>query len=117
MEAARSLSAPLGRISISADAIAQIAGQVVGSAYGIVGMSGRGRVGRLLSREKLTQGIQVGGGEQGITIDLYVVVEHGLNLAEVAAGVRNRVTYEVERLTGLRVASVDVHIQDVKRSA
>jgi uncharacterized alkaline shock family protein YloU len=48
---------------------------------------------------------------------LYVVVAYGLNLAEVAGTVRSRVAYEVERLTGLRVASVDVHIQDVKRTA
>jgi uncharacterized alkaline shock family protein YloU len=31
--------------------------------------------------------------------------------------VRSRVAYEVARLTGLEVASVDVHIQDVKRTA
>jgi len=31
--------------------------------------------------------------------------------------VRSRVAYEVERLTGLPVASVEVHIEDVRRSA
>ena len=46
-----------------------------------------------------------------------MVVAYGLNLAEVAATVRSQVAYEVERLTGLQVASVDVHIQDVKRTA
>jgi uncharacterized alkaline shock family protein YloU len=45
-----------------------------------------------------------------------VIVEHGLNLAEVASTLRNRVEYEVERLTGLRVASVEVRIKDVRRS-
>jgi uncharacterized alkaline shock family protein YloU len=116
MEAARSLSAPLGRISISPDAIAQIVGHTVATSYGIVGMSARGRVGRLLSRNSLTKGVEIGGDDKGVAIDVYVVVEHGLNLAEVASGVRNRLTYEVERLTGLRVSSVDVHIQDVRRS-
>jgi uncharacterized alkaline shock family protein YloU len=46
-----------------------------------------------------------------------VVVEYGLNLAEVAATVRSRVAYEVERLTGLKVTAVEVHIEDVRRSA
>ena len=77
-------------------------------------MSARGRVGRLLSRDRIGQGIVVGGNGQGVTVDLYVVVEYGLNLAEVAAGLRNRVAYDLERLTGLKVASVEVHIQDVK---
>jgi uncharacterized alkaline shock family protein YloU len=45
------------------------------------------------------------------------VVEYGLNLAEVASTLRNRVRYGVERLTGLRVAEVEVRIQDVKRSS
>jgi uncharacterized alkaline shock family protein YloU len=58
--------------------------------------------------------VAVGRSDDGVTVDLYVVVEYGLNLAEVASGLRNRVTYDLERLTGLKVASVEVHIQDVK---
>jgi uncharacterized alkaline shock family protein YloU len=58
--------------------------------------------------------VVVGRSDDGVTVDLYVVVEYGLNLAEVASGLRNRVTYDLERLTGLKVASVEVHIQDVK---
>ena len=63
------------------------------------------------------RGIVVRNEDGAVAIELYVVVEYGLNLAEVAATVRSRVAYEVERLTGLRVASVDVHIQAVKRTA
>ena len=48
---------------------------------------------------------------------LYVVVEHGLNLAEVASTIRSQVAYEVERLTGLSVVSVEVVIQRVRQSA
>lgn len=117
MEAARALTSPLGRITISSEAVAQIVGHTVAECYGVVGMSARGRVGRLVPRDRLTQGIAVGHGEGGLTIELHVVVEYGLNLAEVAATVRSRVTYEVERLTGLRVGSVEVHIRDVRRSA
>lgn len=73
---------------------------------------------KLLSRDRLRQGITVGGSaEEGVTIELSVVVEYGLNLAEVASTLRNRVRYEVERLTGLKVAEVEVRIQDVKRTA
>ena len=54
---------------------------------------------------------------RGVSIALHVVVEHGLNLAEVASTVRNRVAYEVERMTGLAVAAVEVHIEAVKAGA
>jgi uncharacterized alkaline shock family protein YloU len=62
--------------------------------------------------------VTVGGSnEDGVTIELGVVVEYGLNLAEVASTLRSRVQYEVERLTGLPVASVEVRIRDVRRSS
>jgi uncharacterized alkaline shock family protein YloU len=106
----------LGRITIGADAIAQIVGHTSAECYGVVGMAGKG-LKRLLTRDKLTQGIAVSGSGEGLRLDLHVVVEYGLNLAEVAATVRSRVAYEVERLTGLTVAAVEVHIEDVRRSA
>jgi uncharacterized alkaline shock family protein YloU len=112
---APALASPLGRISISHDAVAHIVGRVATEAYGVVGMSSR----KLLrNRDPLRQGVTVGGsGEDDVTIELSVIVEHGLNLAEVASTLRNRVEYEVERLTGLRVASVEVRIKDVRRSS
>jgi len=106
----------LGRITIAGSAIAQIVGHTAAECYGVVGMAGRG-LKRLLTRDKITQGIGVSHGDEGLRLDLHVVVEYGLNLAEVAATVRSRVAYEVERLTGLTVAAVEVHIEDVRRSA
>jgi uncharacterized alkaline shock family protein YloU len=113
------LSSPRGQITISEGVIAQIAARTVGECYGVVGMfprSGR-RVARLLPRNRALQGVAVNRQNGAVALDLHVVVEHGLNLAEVASTVRSRVGYEVERLTGLSVASVDVHVQDVRRSA
>ena len=111
----------LGRISVSPVAIAQIVGRVATQCYGVVGMSLRGpareRVTQLLPKGRTGRGIVVRNDNGAAALELYVVVAYGLNLAEVAATVRSQVAYEVERLTGLRVASVDVHIQDVKRTA
>jgi uncharacterized alkaline shock family protein YloU len=106
----------LGRITIATDAIAQIVGHTAAECYGVVGMAGKG-LKRLLTRDRLTQGIEVGRRGDALLLDLHVVVEYGLNLAQVAATVRSRVAYEVERLTGLQVAAVEVHIEDVRRSA
>jgi uncharacterized alkaline shock family protein YloU len=117
VEASHSVSSALGRISISSEAVAQIAGHAAAEAYGVVGMVPRGRVGKLLARDRLTQGISVRGTDEGLVLELHVVVEYGLNLAEVAATVRSRVGYEVGRLTGLTVAAVEVHVDDVRRSS
>jgi uncharacterized alkaline shock family protein YloU len=118
VEAAPSLSSSLGRISISHEAVAHIVGRVAAEAYGVVAMAPRNPREKLRIRDRLRQGITVGGSaEDGVAIELSVVVEYGLNLAEVASALRNRVRYEVERLTGLKVAEVEVRIQDVKRTA
>jgi uncharacterized alkaline shock family protein YloU len=122
-EPALTVPSELGQITIAPDAIAQIVGRVATECYGVVGMSlrapgpARERVTRLLPKGKPGRGIVVRNEGGAVALELYVVVAYGLNLAEVAGTVRSRVAYEVERLTGLRVASVDVHIQDVKRTA
>ena len=115
-ESARSLTTPLGRITISPEVVARIVGHTAAECYGVVGMAGN-RVERLLPRARAAQGVDVGGTSEGLTIDLSVVVEYGLNLAEVAATLRSRVASEVERLTGLPIAALEVHIKDVRRSA
>jgi uncharacterized alkaline shock family protein YloU len=122
-ESGLTIPSELGRVTVSPGAIAQIVGRVAAECYGVVGMSlrapgpARERVTRLLPKGRPQRGIVVRDLESAIALDLYVVVAYGLNLAEVAATVRSQVAYEVERLTGLQVASVDVHIQDVKRTA
>jgi uncharacterized alkaline shock family protein YloU len=113
------LSSSLGRITISTGAVAQIVSQTAARCYGVVGMAGgaRAKVERLLPRSRGLHGITVSADGDAVSLDLHVVVEYGLNLNEVAATIRSQVQYEVERLTGLRVAAVDVHIRDVRQSA
>jgi uncharacterized alkaline shock family protein YloU len=120
MDAGHALSSPLGRITISSGAIAQIVGETALECYGVVGMVPRNPVKRPVRRllpHGPTQGVSIGRDGEDVTVELRVVVEYGLNLAEVASTVRNRVAYEVERLTGLPVRAVEVHIEDVRRSA
>ena len=113
------LSSSLGQITISTGAVGQIVSQTAARCYGVVGIGGgaRANVGRLLPRGRGTHGITVSADGDSVSLDLHVVVEYGLNLAEVAATIRSQVQYEVERLTGLTVRSVDVHIEDVRQSA
>ena len=108
-----------GELIVPDEVIAQIVGLTVLECYGVVGMAATSLsqgVARLLSRERITQGVAARREGDGLAIDLYVVVEYGLNLAEVAATVRSRVTYMVEKLTGIPVRSLQIHIQGVKRT-
>ena len=106
-----------GEVTIATEAIAQLAGLTASECYGVVGTVARGGVlGRLVSRDHLERGVEVVRTPDGLMISLRVVVEHGLNLVEVASTVRSHVGYEVGRLTGIPVVAVDVHIADVRTS-
>ncbi|HET8606057.1 MAG TPA: Asp23/Gls24 family envelope stress response protein [Gaiellaceae bacterium] len=110
-----SIPSELGTITISAGAVADLVARVAARCYGVVGLASKNPVGRMLGRERSAIGVSQDGA--GVRIGLRVVVEYGLNLAEVAATLRSQVTYELERLTGLPVAAVDVHIENARRSA
>jgi uncharacterized alkaline shock family protein YloU len=101
-----------GSITISRDVVAEIVAETAARCYGVVGLATRSKVGRLLRRD----GTTIGGDAAGVRIRLHVVVEYGLNLAEVAATVRSQVSYDVARLTGLPVESVEVVVEDVRVS-
>ncbi len=107
------LQLELGRLTIERDAIAEIVAETALACYGVVGLTAGTRMRRMLRRE----GISVEGARDGLRVVLHVVVEHGLNLAEVASTVQSQVGYEVSRLTGLTVAAVEVVIQSVRQSA
>ena len=108
----------LGRISISTAAIAQVVAYVAPECFGVVALAGRGgRVGRLVLGDAPTRGVEVVQSDRGLVVTVHVIVEHGVNLAEAAATIRTRTAYEVGRLTGLEVASVDVDIADVRATA
>jgi uncharacterized alkaline shock family protein YloU len=109
----------VGELVIPNEVIAQIVGLTVLECYGVVGMAATSLtqgVARLLSRERITQGVGVRREGALVAIDLYIVVEYGLNLAAVAGNVRSRVKYTVEKLTQMPVGSLQIHIQGVKRT-
>ena len=106
------LELEFGRLTVSREAVAEIVAETALGCYGVVGLTAGSRVKRVFRRE----GIQVDGDARGLRIELHVVVEHGLNLAEVASTVRSQVAYEVERLAGFPVAAVEVVIQRVRAS-
>ncbi len=104
----------LGRIEISPTAIASLAGQAVLECYGVVGMANKNLgagIAEVLSRGNIRKGVDVKVIERQVYIDLYVVIQHGTRISEVAHGIMNRVKFVVEKALGLDVAQVNVHVQ------
>jgi uncharacterized alkaline shock family protein YloU len=106
-----------GKIEVSPRAIATVAGRTVAECYGVVGIAARHpRLGtvELLTPEHYSRGVEVRFANDHITIDLYVVLEHGLRITEIAHNIMANVKFAVERTLGLRVVRINVNVQALR---
>ncbi len=107
----------LGSINISKDVIANIAGSSAIECYGLVGMatrSAKSGIVNLLKKENLSRGVKIEESEEGLNIDLYVIIQFGTKISVVAENIIEKVKYNVENQTGLKVLKVNVNIEGVK---
>ncbi len=106
-----------GRIEISPHAIATIAGDAVLRCYGVVGMASKNLIGGLadlLQPDRWGRGVDVRVRNGEVIVDLYVVVQYGTRISEVAHGVMNGVKYSLEQALGIPIAEVNVHVQGLQ---
>lgn len=109
----------LGRIEISPVAISTIASESVLECYGVVGMAPKNLMGGLallLRPDRAQRGVEVRVRGEQIVVDLYVIVEYGTRVSEVAQGIKNRVKYRLEEALGVPVAEVNIHVQGLRVS-
>lgn len=106
----------MGIVKISDEVVGVIAGLATTEIKGVVGMSAglSGGFTQILSGKKnLSKGVKVNVGENSAAIDLYMVVEYGVKIPEVAVQVQDNVKKAVETMTGLTVSAVNIHVQNV----
>lgn len=106
----------MGIVKISDEVVGVIAGLAATEIKGIVGMSASlvGGITQILTGKKnLSKGVKVEMGENSAVIDLYVVVEYGVKIQDIAVQVQSNVKKAVETMTGLTVSAINVHVQNV----
>jgi uncharacterized alkaline shock family protein YloU len=96
--------------------IAGIAAKDVSGVYALGGSASRA-VGAL--RERIpggrvnhSQGISVEVGETQAAVDVDMIAEYGVAIADLASGVRRNVIASIERMTGLQVTEVNISVAD-----
>ena len=62
----------------------------------------------------VARGVKAEVGEVQTALDLEIVVEYGVSIADVARAVRENIITAVERMTGLEVVEVNIAVSDVK---
>ncbi|MDR3271685.1 MAG: Asp23/Gls24 family envelope stress response protein [Peptococcaceae bacterium] len=111
-----SLKNTLGAIRIADEVVEVIAGLAASEVEGVAGMSGSivGDIAHMIGRQKnLAKGVKVEVGEQEAAVDLYIIVEYGYAIPQVALRVQEKVKEAIESMTGLNVVETNVHIQNV----
>ncbi len=106
-----------GEIKITEEAIEELAAYTAMQSYGVVGMavsSLRARLMRLMGAIGPDQGVKVEYKEGGVKIDLFIMVEHGTNIREIARNLTDQIIYKVKKHTKLDIENVDVHISKMK---
>ncbi|MDI9420681.1 MAG: Asp23/Gls24 family envelope stress response protein [Bacillota bacterium] len=114
---AQEIQAQFGKVSIREEVIATISGVAAMECYGLVGMAPRSiqdELTDLLRRDNFERGVDIQFNEDSVTIQLYIVVEYGVKISEVARNVQERVKYAVETMLGLKVDAVNVKVQSVR---
>ena len=68
----------------------------------------------ILGKELLSKGVKVSQTEEGVIVDVFVIVEYKVNIPSVAWDIQENVKKEITSMTGLKVNAVNINIQGVK---
>ncbi|MDQ6693551.1 MAG: Asp23/Gls24 family envelope stress response protein [Chloroflexota bacterium] len=108
-----------GKVEVSPRAIAHLASRAAQSSYGMVGLASRHArpgIAELLRRDELYKGVAVSFADGQVVIDLYVVIEYGTRISEVARNIMSNVKFSVEQALGVPVVQVNVNVHGIRVS-
>lgn len=107
----------VGNIKISVDVVTTIAGIAATEVDGVAEMYSSfagGIAERLGAKKNTSKGVKVEMNGDNAVIDLYIVVNYGVRIPELAWEIQENVKKNVESMTGLEVSKVNIHIEGVK---
>jgi|SRR5699024_2689026 len=107
-----------GQVTITNDVIATIAGGAAENCYGIVGMASKNQIrdgiSDILRKENFSRGVIVRQEEDDLNIDMYIIVNYGTKISEIAHNVQSQVKYTLNQSLGLSIHSVNIYVQGVR---
>ena len=114
------LQSTQGTTTIAEDVVQKIAGLAAREVSGVYALGGGAARALGALRERIPggsqstgQGVSVEVGEKQAAVDLDIVTEYGVPIADVARSVRRNVITSVEGMTGLQVTEVNISVNDI----
>jgi uncharacterized alkaline shock family protein YloU len=108
----------LGNIYISPTAIASIVYQAALQSYGIVGLAPKNLaegIASSITREP-AHGVDIHFDDDKLNIDIFIIIEFGTRITSVSQSVAEAIRFQVEKIIGLKVCDVNVHVQGLRIS-
>ena len=106
-----------GKVVVGSNVYTDIAGTAATNCFGVKGMAARSvkdGVYHLLRKESASKGVKVEfHDDDTISIDLHIMVDHGVNLNAVGSSIISEVRYVVESTTGTKVRAVNVYMDSM----
>ena len=107
-----------GNISYSEEVLAKIVGLSTMECYGVVGMVSKSAsegLWELMRIENLSKGVKIKLTEDDkLQIELFIMVEYGTKISVISNNIIQKVRYNVENYTGLKVSAITVNVQAVR---
>jgi len=114
------LSTSEGTTTVADTVVQKIAGLATREIPGVYALGGGAARAFSSLRERIPgatasagQGVSVEVGERQAAIDLHILVEYGVSIADLSNAVRRNVIGAVEQMTGLEVVEVNIAVTDV----
>lgn len=116
VEASAEEEETIGNIKISVEVVSTIAGIATSEIEGVSCMYSSfvgGVAQKLGAKKSASKGVKVDMNADSVSIDLYVVVDYGIKIPELAWSIQEKVKDSVETMTGLTVEKVNIHIEGI----
>ena len=106
-----------GRITISDECIAIVAGYAALDCYGVVDLVAnllKDSLTELFKKQQYSKGVKISNVDNRIFIDIFCILKYGVSVSAVAESLKSAVKYSVENFTGMIVDTVNVHVVGVR---
>jgi uncharacterized alkaline shock family protein YloU len=106
----------LGKVEISPEVIEVIASLAAAEVEGVATMRGNFATGvaEKLGRKSHGKGVKVDLGEDSISVDVYVVMNYGVSIPNVAEKIQDNIHQTLKTMTAIDLKSVNVHVVGIQ---
>lgn len=102
----------VGEVKISDEVVASIADIAAKEVSGVIGLSGG--LTDIIGKRHGSKGIKLEIEDKVVKMDLFLNIEYGIRIPDVAWKIQENVKRSIETMTGMTVSTIDIHIQGIQ---